>query len=129
MREIISLFIEIYYNNYDNNYYHILSLNKTPSGPLREYILSKSFTNPSSKIKKSRENYCILTISKSILDINNYSANDICTIDDLSEIYEFLINNNYTINNDLNNIFLNMSLNINYNNNKKLLTTFNYKIE
>ena len=129
MIEIITLFISIYYNNIDNNYYKLLSLNKIPSGPLKNYISSISVTNPSTKINKSRENYCILGINNSILNIN-YSNNNfnkyinLCTIEDITEIYEFLINNNYSINNELNNI---LNSNINCNNNNNIIFTFNYK--
>tara|TARA_B110000444_G_scaffold206868_1_gene200582 strand:+ start:85 stop:486 length:402 start_codon:yes stop_codon:yes gene_type:complete len=132
MIEIITLFITIYYNNIDNNYYKLLSLNKLPSGPIKNYISSISVTNPSTKINKSRENYCILSINSSILNINYNSRNfnkyiNLCTIEDITEIYEFLINNNYSINNELNNI-LNSNINCNNNNNNNnILFTFNYK--
>jgi hypothetical protein len=135
MIEIITLFITIYYNNIDNNYYKLLSLNKIPNGPLKNYISSISVTNPSTKINKSRENYCILGISSSILN-TNYSNNNfnkyinLCTIEDITEIYEFLINNNYAVNNELNNILNNNCNNYNYNNNNSnnsILFTFNYK--
>ena len=124
MIEIITLFTTIYYNNIDNNYYKLLSLNKIPNGPLRNYITNITLTNPSTKINKSSENYCILTINSSILTTNNSNKKyiNLCTIEDITEIYEFLINNNYAIINQLNNIY---NSNINYNN--KILFSFNYK--
>ena len=129
MIEIITLFTNIYYNNNDNNYYKLLSLNKIPNGPLKDYVSSISVTNPSTKINKSRENYCILSINSSILNTNYSNKNfnkyiNLCTIEDITEIYEFLINNNYSINNELNNI---LNSNINCNNNNNILFTFNYK--
>ena len=96
---------------------------------LKKYVNNISVTNPSTKINKSKENYCILAINNSILT-TNYSNNNfnkyinLCTIDDITEIYEFLINNNYVVNNELSNILNN---NCNNYNNKKLLFTFNYK--
>ena len=54
MIEIIGLFITIYYNNIDNNYYKLLSLNKIPNGPLKKYVNNISVTNPSTKINKSK---------------------------------------------------------------------------
>ena len=134
MIEIITLFTTIYYNNIDNNYYKLLSLNKLPSGPLKNYISSISVTNPSTKINKSRENYCILSINSSILNINYSNKNfnkyiNLCTIEDITEIYEFLMNNNYAVNNELNNILNNiLNSNNNCNNNNNILFTFNYKI-
>ena len=134
MIEIITLFTNIYYNNNDNNYYKLLSLNKIPNGPLKNYITTISVTNPSTKINKSRENYCILGINSSILNTNYSNQNfnkyiNLCTIEDITQIYEFLINNNYTINNELNNI-LNNTLNSNNNcnnNTNNILFSFNYK--
>ena len=130
MIEIITLFTSIYYNNNDNNYYKLLSLNKIPNGPLKNYITTISVTNPSTKINKSRENYCILGINSSILNTNYSNQNfnkyiNLCTIEDITQIYEFLINNNYTINNELNNI-LNSNINCN-NNTNNILFSFNYK--
>ena len=131
MIEITTLFITIYYNNIDNNYYKLITLNKIPNGPLKEYINSISLTNPSTKINKSRENYCILTINSSILNTNTNTISNtnnkyinFCTVENIAEIYEFLINNNYSINNELNSI---LNININCNNNNKILFSFNYK--
>ena len=97
MIEIITLFITIYYNNIDNNYYKLLSLNKMPSGPLKNYVSTIAVTNPSNKIIKSMENYCILGINNSILNTNYSNTNynkyiNLCTIEDIAEIYEFLVN-------------------------------------
>ena len=123
MIEIITLFTTIYYNNIDNNYYKLLSLNKIPNGPLKNYITSISVTNPSTKINKSKENYCILGITSSILNTNSNKYINLCTIEDITQIYEFLINNNYIINNIHNNIINNIHNNIHNN----ILLTFYLK--
>ena len=134
MIEIITLFITIYYNNIDNNYYKLLSLNKMPSGPLKNYVSTIAVTNPSNKIIKSMENYCILGINNSILNTNYSNTNynkyiNLCTIEDIAEIYEFLVNNNYIINHELNNILnsINNNQNQNHNHNNKIIFSFNYK--
>ena len=134
MIEIITLFITIYYNNIDNNYYKLLSLNKMPNGPLKNYVSTMAVTNPSNKIIKSMENYCILGINNSILNTNYSNTNynkyiNLCTIEDIAEIYEFLVNNNYIINHELNNILnsINNNQNQNHNHNNKIIFSFNYK--
>ena len=134
MIEIITLFITIYYNNIDNNYYKLLSLNKMPNGPLKNYVSTIAVTNPSNKIIKSMENYCILGINNSILNTNYSNTNynkyiNLCTIEDITEIYEFLVNNNYIINHELNNILnsINNNQNQNHNHNNKIIFSFNYK--
>ena len=135
MIEIITLFSEIYYNSLTHDYIYILTLNKKPKGPLSNYINTINLKNPSSKLKLSNTHYCTYAINSNIL--NNSSHNNICTLEDFTNIYEFLLNNNYTINNELTNLLNNLSnntnnnninLNINSNNNRKILFTFNYNL-
>tara|TARA_B100000886_G_C20295464_1_gene437320 strand:- start:240 stop:656 length:417 start_codon:yes stop_codon:yes gene_type:complete len=122
--------IEPYY--YNDNYYHILTLNTTPAGPFNNYVKRMAITNPSTKIKVSNTSYCGYVISDEILTEKNREIN-ICTIDNITEIYDYLISNNYVINERMNNILnslnsynLNNSLN---NNLKKLVVIFSYKID
>ena len=133
--ESFNIYIEPYY--YNNNYYHILTLNKEPLGPLKEYVKMISIKNVSSKINKANESYCSYIINKNILanintltNINTYtdttSEINICTIDNLTEIHDYLINNNYIINERLSNTFKNIN-NIN-NNSKKIILVMSYKI-
>ena len=133
--ESTTIFLEPYFNSYTNNYYHIMTLNKIPSGPLKNYIKHISIKNISTKINKANENYCNYVISTRLLNTSaNYINNEIqiCTIENLTEVYEFLINNNYTINNELTNILRNNNSCTSDScmiNNKKLLFSINYKIE
>ena len=133
--ESTNIFLEPYFNSYTNNYYHIITLNKIPSGPLNIYIKHIAIKNISTKINKANENYCSYVISKNLLTRNNqnYINNeiDICTIENITDIYEFLINNNYTINNELTNILRNNNCSSPQSsiiNNKKLLFSINYKL-
>ena len=105
-----------------------------PNGPLKNYVSTMAVTNPSNKIIKSMENYCILGINNSILNTNYSNRNynkyiNLCTIEDITEIYEFLVNNNYIINHELNNILnsINNNQNQNHNHNNKIIFSFNYK--
>lgn len=134
-------YLEPYYDNlYNSNgdYYHIITLNKKPKGPIAKYIKLIKIKNISTKINKAHENYCTFVINKSITSITpitpitpvtpitpitTITTNSICTLDDISEIYDYLLNNNYEINNELTHIITSMN-----NNSKKILFTAKYTI-
>jgi len=137
-----NLFLENYYDFHNTSYYQILTLNNIPNGPLKSYIKQISIKNVT-KINMTNTNYCSYVITKNILNssasansnITNFINNkfNYCTIEDVTQIYDFLINNNYTINNELTNIIksfssTNSSLENQFTiiNNKKLLLCFNY---
>jgi len=139
-----NLFLENYYDFHNTSYYQILTLNNIPNGPLKNYIKLISIKNVST-INNANTNYCSYVINKNILNNNsnsNSSSNitnfinnkfNYCTIEDITQVYDFLINNNYTINNELTNIIksfssANASLENQFTiiNNKKLLLCFNY---
>lgn len=118
--ESYNLLLEPFYDN-NSEYYHILTINKQPKGPLVNYVKLMPIKNISTKINKANENYCSFVIKKSILG-SNYNDNlQICTIDDITNIIDFLSNNNYIINESLTNILNKINL-------KKLLLNFKYKI-
>tara|TARA_B110000008_G_C16916103_1_gene542778 strand:- start:811 stop:1185 length:375 start_codon:yes stop_codon:yes gene_type:complete len=118
--ESYNLFLEPYYDN-TTNYYHILTLNKQPHGPLSNFIKLMPIKNISTKINKANENYCAFTIKNNILGNITHDKLNICTLDDITEIIDFITNNNYIINNDITDI-------LSKNNSKKLLLNFKYKI-
>tara|TARA_Y100001970_G_C14252837_1_gene873081 strand:- start:4199 stop:4573 length:375 start_codon:yes stop_codon:yes gene_type:complete len=118
--ESYNLYLEPYYNN-DNNYYHILTINKLPYGPLSNFVKLMAIKNVSTKINKANENYCSYTIKNTILsNINNYKL-QICTFDDINEIIDFLTNNNYILNTNISELLSKYE-------SKKLLLNFKYKI-
>ena len=128
-------YLEPYYDtlyNSNGDYYHIITLNKKPKGPIAKYIKLIKIKNISTKINKAHENYCTFVINKSITSITpltpitpitTITTNSICTLDDISEIYDYLLNNNYEINNELTHIITSMN-----NNSKKILFTAKYTI-
>ena len=118
--ESYNLFLEPYYDNVIN-YYHILTINKQPRGPLSNFIKLMPIKNISTKINKANENYCAFTIKNNILGNITHDKLNICTIDDITEVIDFINNNNYIINNTITDILSN-------NNSKKLLLNFKYKI-
>ena len=108
--ESYNLFLEPFYDN-DITYYHILTINKEPQGPLVNYIKLMPIKKVSTKINIANQNYCSFVIKKSILGSNYNDKLDICTIDDITNIID------ESVSNILSNI-----------NSKKLVINFKYKI-
>ena len=124
--EVINLYYQTYFNYIDNQYYNIIVANKKSEGPLKEYMLGLSIKNISKKIGNMRDNYCLTVISSNILKENKKSKLDYCTIEEIEDIYEFLLNNNYNTDKDFNKLMKNEYININ--NNKKFIVSINYKL-
>ena len=106
--ESYNLFLEPFYDN-DITYYHILTINKQPQGPLVNYIKLVPIKNVSTKINIANQNYCSFVIKKSILGSNYNEKLDICTVDDITNIIDFLNNNNYIIDESVTNILSNIN--------------------
>ena len=131
------LYNEIYYDNYCKEYFNILTINKEPEGELKKYIKLTSITSPSTKQNTLIHKHCTYTISDNLLDanqnINNTNSKTCCnksnnflTLENINEFTEFLINNNYTIDNSITKIYKinNICSNFSSNNSKKILYSF-----
>tara|TARA_B110000483_G_scaffold114861_1_gene139386 strand:+ start:105 stop:479 length:375 start_codon:yes stop_codon:yes gene_type:complete len=118
--ESYNLFIEPYYDN-DINYYHILTLNREPKGPLKNFTKIISMKNLSAKMSDVNENYCGVVIKNTILGNVSHNKIQICTNDDITEVVDFLTNNNYIINDAMGECLSRY-------NSKKILFNFKYKI-
>lgn len=124
--EVINLYYQTYFNYLDNQYYNIIVANKKSNGPLKEYMIGLSINNVSKKMGNLQDDYCLIVISSNILKGIKKSKLDYCTIEDIEEIYEFLLNNNYNLDKDFNKLMKNQSININ--NNKKFVVSINNKL-
>ena len=89
MISTISLYMTPYYDIRNSNYYHIIILNNKPEGPLKKFVKTIHINNTSSKINRANESYCGYAISTKIL--SNNSKLDICTMEDITELYDYLI--------------------------------------
>tara|TARA_B100001093_G_scaffold517946_1_gene601090 strand:+ start:426 stop:833 length:408 start_codon:yes stop_codon:yes gene_type:complete len=129
MIKTINIYTTPYYDSISNNYYHIIILNNKPVGPLKNYIKIIHIKNGSSRISRINESYCGYGISKDIVSSDSLNSNrlkiNICTIDDISEIYDFLINNNYILNSDLTELY-NKNTHMITNDSKRLIYSFSY---
>ena len=129
MISTISLYMTPYYDNINEEYHHIIILNKKPEGPLKKFIKQIHIKKGSSKIERINESYCGYAISRNILTNNsNHIKLDICVMEDITEIYDFLINNNYILNADLTKLLTENTYIIS-NNSKRLLFSFSYITE
>jgi len=125
------LYNEINYDSLCKEYYNILTLNKQPEGTLKDYTKLINITIPS-----TNENYnkqCTIAIVNNILNADNHNHNhnhnnknnkysNLLVLEDLNDFTEFLINNNYIIDNSITKLYKNNSF-TNYNS-KKLIYSF-----
>jgi hypothetical protein len=100
---MFSLSSKIYLDTYEKTYYRILCVNKPPPGPLSNYIVRvkhnrlspfESFTEPT--------NCCIYAIKHIPTQCHSYNCTKhrtYMTIDDIDVLLDFLVNNNYSVNN------------------------------
>jgi hypothetical protein len=118
--ESYNLYIEPYNDN-NTNYYHILTLNREPKGPLTNFTKIISMKNLSAKTSNVNEIYCGVVIKNNILGNVSHNKIQICTNDDITEVVDFLTNNNYIINDTMSEILSKHS-------SKKILFNFKYKV-
>ena len=116
------LYNEINYDSLCKEYYNILTLNKQPEGPLKEYTKLVNITMPSAN--ETYNSRCTVAITNNILTnhINISSKySNLLMLEDLNELTEFLINNTYIIDNSITKIYKNTNSN---DNSKKLIYSF-----
>ena len=116
------LYNEIYYDSLCKEYYNILTLNKHPQGSLQNYTKLINLTIPSTSQNYNKQ--CTIAIINTLLNTNTNSNkyNNLLLLEDLNDFTEFLINNNYIIDNSITKIYKNNSYtNVN---SKKLIYSF-----
>ena len=122
------LYNEINYNSLCKEYYNILTLNKQPQGILKDYTKLINITMPSTN--DTYNTRCSIAIVNNFLNNNNHNHNHInnsnkynnlLMLEDLNELTEFLINNDYIIDNSITKLYNNTN---NNHNSKKLIYSF-----
>tara|TARA_R110002012_G_scaffold75019_1_gene189878 strand:- start:679 stop:1038 length:360 start_codon:yes stop_codon:yes gene_type:complete len=87
-----------YYNSIEQEYTNILVINKPAEGPLKE-ITKRIRLNKLSPFE-AKTNLCSKpNCMMAIVDIEN--KNELMCVDNLPNLFEFLINNGYTIDNSV----------------------------
>jgi hypothetical protein len=128
MESVYILYSEIYYEPLYKKYFTILTLNKEPNGELKKYIKHIRVTSPSTKEETLNSAYCIIAISTNLPNnkTNNKTNNNTnnITLEQLDDFTEFIINNNYIINNIITQQYKNV---LSINNNKRPIYAFTLK--
>jgi len=124
------LYNEINYDSVCKEYYNILTLNKQPEGTLKEYTKFINITIPSTNETYNKQ--CSIAILNTLLTTHNTNRkhSNILMLEDLNDFTEYLINNNYTIDNSITKLYKNANYNNSQNNSytyinsKKLIYSF-----
>lgn len=121
---VYALYIQPYYDQNSQQYTNIITINTMPDGPLANYVSNIRF-NRLSDFKQFSNNcnplciYAIKTITG--VSCNNFN---LLSSEQLNDLINFLIQNNYTINKDLTKIMNNDRIHLN--NGSRLLFYINY---
>ena len=128
------LYNEINYDSLCKEYYNILTLNKEPQGILKDYTKLINITMPSTN--DTYNTRCTIAIVNNFLNNHNHNHNhnhnynhisnsnkynNLLMLEDLNEVTEFLINNDYIIDNSITKLYNNTNSN---HNSKKLIYSF-----
>lgn len=85
---------EVYLDKFNKCYKKIVTINDYPEGPLREY--TKMI--PNNKLSPFQENTCNCTEKKCFYALTSlYNKNDLMLLDDIPNLFGFLVSNNYII--------------------------------
>jgi len=118
------LYSEIYYEPLYKTYVNILTLNKEPHGELKKYTKHIRLISPSTKEEVINSAYCTYALSSNLItSSNSITLTNFMTLEQLDEFTEFIINNNYIINNTLTQHYKEFF----YNTRKKLIYVFMLK--
>lgn len=122
---IYILYSEIYYEPLYKTYVNILTLNKEPHGELKKYTKHIRLISPSTKEEVINSAYCTYALSANLItSSNSKTLTNFMTLEQLDDFTEFIINNNYIINNTLTQQYKEFF----YNTRKKLIYVFMLKI-
>jgi hypothetical protein len=122
---IYILYSEIYYEPLYKTYVNILTLNKEPQGELKKYTKHIRLISPSTKEEVINSAYCTYALSANLItSSNSITLTNFMTLEQLDDFTEFIINNNYIINNTLTQQYKEFF----YNTRKKLIYVFMLKI-
>jgi len=120
-----TLTTEPYYDFNLQNYINIIRINMIPEGPLKFFVRRIKYPtlNISNKFNNNYNNYsnnktCILVL-QSFININRYM-----TPDDIPNLFNYLINNDYEINTSLTNMLNKGDVRLN---NQNIICFFSYK--
>ena len=140
MYNTISLFSQPYYDPCSQCYYNIITMNLPPRGPLLK-LTRRVKLYPLSHFKSpgncSRLQTCGLglrslrfledfTIGNNFNNNNNYSCSDLMTVDEVPDLFSFLLAHGYTIDTRITNMMNQSSIRYKTNNSNELIALITY---
>lgn len=120
---VYALYIQPYYDSFCEEYINIITINKMPSGPLSNFVSTIRFNRLSEFNTFNKCNPLCLYAIKTISGISCNNQN-ILQSEQVDDLINFLIENNYTINKDLTKLMNNDRIYLN--NGRKLLFYINH---
>lgn len=137
MYNTVSLFSQPYYDPCSQCYLNIITMNLPPMGPLFK-ITRRIKVYPLSEFKEpsncSRLQTCGLGLrSLRFLDgysgysNNSYSCSDLMTVDEIPDLFSFLLSNGYTIDTSITKMMNQSSIRYKTNNSNELIALIRYQ--
>ena len=125
---VYSLYIQPYYDNHNEQYINIVTINKRPDGALINYVTNIKFNRLSEYGGFNNSRICTPLCVYAIKNIIMTGCNNLNLLspENIDELVAFLVENNYTIDKDLTKIMNNNKINLN--NGKRLLFYIRYDV-
>lgn len=96
---MFSLSSTVYLDRYEKEYFRILSVNKPPPGPLANRITRIKPNRLSQFEPHNNQTCCIYALKHDVNNDHCKKHKTLMTEDDIDELCEFLVSNDYSINN------------------------------
>ena len=107
---LYTLSSKVFLDKHNKCYKNIIVINKTPDGPLRHIIQRKNMP----KLSEFQTNSpCYVDNKCTLVVMNPNNLHEMLTVTDISNLFSFLIENNYKINTDITKIMQKSSVKLN----------------
>ena len=124
-KQIVTMFLEPILDPFSKNYYDVITLSNKPKGPLSSFVQHYSFPKLSEFKNYDCHNQCSFVLLKSMHSQSSHSNSYCCKysgIEDISEVFSFLVSNGYVIEDELTRI----TSKFNGNGNRRVICVFSY---
>lgn len=132
----ISLFSQPYYDTSSQCYLNIVTMNLPPQGPLNK-LTRRIKLNPLSEFKESSNCTRLQTCGLGLLSLrfldgfvgynNPRSCCDLMTVDEVPDLFTFLLSNGYTINTSITKMMNQSSIRYKTNNSNEFIALITYQ--
>ena len=137
MYNTISLFSQPYYDPYSQCYLNIVTMNLEPQGPLNQLTRRIKF-NPLSEFKEPSNCTRLQTCGLGLISLrflngfgvsgnNSQSCSVLMTVDEIPDLFTFLLSNGYTIDTRITQMMNQSSIRYKTNNSNELIALITYQ--